>query len=311
MRKRIPTLLALIVLVALIVFGIFLQIMNKRQNDALKAALVPKHELIANITTDQAAIIWHTDTPTVGSIKLNNQIINDDRDTSQTKTARITHFVTLQNLTANTKYQYKIRNNEFEFEDQNFQFSTNNDAIAQKQLNQPPQPAIRGSVMNQKNEPQDEAIVILNSKDLAPKATFLTLSGNFILPLTKLTNTQATDVANIPDKSPATLEVRKAENVSFIQISIPIRDRSLPSITLGKNDNVTALLAQPIASTSPLEFVAKQPVFDLNSDGKINTLNSSLINDLIAKKQFNPQADFNNDKIIDNNDLELIKDEIK
>ena len=311
MRQKIPTLLAMIVLIALIGFGIFLQIVRKNQTDSQKLSLTPKYQQVANLTHTSATVIWQTDFPTVGSVKINNQIAIDDRDTSETTTPRTSHFVTVNDLSPNTNYEYQILNSDFSFEDQAYQLTTNAAEVAEKQLNTPASPAIRGSLINVKNEPETEAIIVLNAKDLAPKATYLTIAGNFVLPLSKLSNAAGTDIAIIQGNLPATLEIRKGEVVSFVQITIPLKDRALPALTLGKNDNLTALLQQPQPAITPLEFIAKKPVFDLNNDGKINTLDSSLINDLITKKQFNPIADFNNDKVIDNGDLILIKAEIR
>ncbi len=311
MRKRIPTLLVLIVLLAVIGFGIFLQYMNKKQAESQKISLSPKYQIITNLTQNSVSITWQTDLPAIGSININNNTVKDDRDTLQSKTPRNTHFVTVPDLTAGTHYQFEIRNNDYSFSDQSYQFTTAPETLAEKQLSQQALQPIRGTIINTKNEPENEAIIILNAKDIAPKATFLTISGNFILPLSKLSNSSATDLATIPEKSSATLEIRKGETVSFVQIAIPIKDRTLPAITLGKNENFTALLQLPAASTSPLEFMTKKPDFDLNNDGKINTLDSSLMNEVIAKKQFVPSADFNNDKVVDNNDLQLIINEIK
>lgn len=162
-----------------------------------------------------------------------------------------------------------------------------------------------------KQQPVDEAIVVLKFPNAVPKATFVTSDGNFVLPLTRLINTDLTDTIKLTEKQPTILEARKGMLVSLVQISIPLKDQILNPITLGKNENMIDFLSQPAGTPQPLEFQSQKMSFDLNNDGKINTLDSSLISDLITRKQYNPAADFNNDQTIDNKDLDLIKDKLE
>ncbi len=311
MRKRIPTLLALTLLISLIAFGAFLSFYNQKQQNNQKSILSPKYLTTANLSDTSISVTWQTSTPTISKLQINNQTLTDDRDDPQKPTQRLTHFFTVTGLTPNTDYQFQIQNNDVSFSETAYQFKTLSTDLAEKSLNSPGTPPIRGTILNDKLEPADEAIIILNLKDASPKATFITTAGNFILPLTKLTNAQHTDSLTIPDKSPATLEIRKNELVSLVQLTIPVKDLSLPAITLGKNDNIIDFLAQPPKSPQPLEFQIKDLAYDLNNDGKVNTLDSSLVNDLINQKKFNPAADFNNDRSINAADLDIIIKQIK
>ncbi len=311
MRKRIPTFLALVLLMALVGFGLFINFYQKRQNDLQKSILSPQRVMTANLTDISASVIWQTSTPAVGSVILNNSVTVDDRDDPLNPSPRLTHFVTLTGLTPDTAYQYQIKNDSFIAANSDLQFKTVPENVAEKQLSQTSLVPIRGAVLNERQEPVDEGIIVINYTNLSPKATFITTAGNFILPLTKLLNSSHSDVVQIGDNTPATLEIRRGEVVSLVQINLPVKDQILPPITLGKNENLTQFLALPPAGTQPLEFQAKSHNFDLNNDGKINTLDSSLISDFINRRQYNPLADFNNDKVIDDADMEIIKGELK
>ncbi len=310
MRQKIPTLLALILIVAVIGLGFFfLFINNKNKNNQLKI-VNPQELLVSNITDTTATIIWHTEIPIVGKVRINNLVQPDDRDLNKQKTKRQTHFVTVSNLNPDTNYQFQIEMDGLLYPDNPVQFKTISTALNERAQNEQNYSPIRGTILNQQQEPVDEALVVIKLPNAIPKATFVTTAGNFILPLTKLITNDLTDTVKINDK-PATIEARKSTRASLIQISLPLKNQSLAPITLGKNENMIDFLSQPTGTPQPLEFQQQTVGFDLNNDGKINTLDSSLITDPIARQQFNQAADFNNDKIIDEKDLDLIKDELE
>lgn len=307
MRKRIPTLLALTLLIASIAFGIFLFNVQRSKNESEKNTFQPQNISVANITSTSATIIWHTNTPTVGKVHINNTTHFDDRDDPQKPTVGHTHFVTVENLQPGTEYKAEIENNSIIYSEEPVLITTINAEIAEKATLNPELSPIRGTVLSSAQQPAQEAIIILNLKDASPKATYVTTAGNYILPTTKLINSSLTDTLQLPNQQPATLEVRSGNRISFAQITLPIKEHTLPSITLGKNENFTAFLSQPAPTPVALEFRQKPQNYDLNNDGRVNTLDSSLLSDFIARQEFNETVDFNTDNKIDDQDLELIK----
>jgi hypothetical protein len=313
MRKRIPTLLALTLLIASIAFGIFIFNVHNKNDEQLKNTSKPQDITIANITENSATLIWHTSTPVIGLVRLSNgQQYTDDRDNPAYLASRLTHYVTIPNLQPNTTYQAEIENNKFIYADQKVTLTTLNSDVSEKAAFSPGLHPVRGTVLHTALEPANEAIIVLNLKDTSPKATFVTTAGNYILPTTKLVNSTLTDTVQLPPSpQPATLEIRSGNRVSFAQITLPIKDHILPAITLGKNENFTAFLSQPAPTPIALEFRPKTQNYDLNNDGKVNTLDTSLISDLIARNEFNNTADFNTDNTINDADLELIKQNLE
>lgn len=307
MKQRIPTLLVLVLIIAIISLGFFIFFVNKNNHNNQLKVINPQELLVANITDVTASVIWQTEVPIVGKVKMSNTIYPDDRDTNGQETKRHTHFVTISNLTPNTSFQFQIEMNGLQYPEKAITFKTLSSELNERSLKEQSYSPIRGTILSQNQSPIDEAVIVIKLPNTIPKATFVTTQGNFILPLTRLVTNDLTDTVKLSDKQPATIEARKNGVASLVQLSIPIKNQILTPITLGKNENMIDFLSQPTKSPEPLEYQQQALRFDLNNDGKINTLDSSLITDLITRQQFNQTADFNNDKRIDDKDLELIK----
>lgn len=309
MKQKIPTLLALIVLIAIIGLSIFFFLFKKNNELQTINTINPQEITIANLADTSVSVIWQTEAPSKGRVILNNTKYDDDRKAQDFE--RKTHYVTISNLTPNTNYEFQLEINGLIYPENPLKFKTISHELSEKATNEQTYQPIRGTINTEKQQPVDEAIVVLKFPNAVPKATFVTSDGNFVLPLTRLINTDLTDTIKLTEKQPTILEARKGMLVSLVQISIPLKDQILNPITLGKNENMIDFLSQPAGTPQPLEFQSQKMSFDLNNDGKINTLDSSLISDLITRKQYNPAADFNNDQTIDNKDLDLIKDKLE
>jgi len=307
MKQRIPTLLVLVLFIAIISLGYFIVFVNKNNRNNQLKTINPQELIIANITDSSASIVWQTEVPIIGKVAINNTIYPDDRDANGQETKRHTHFVTISNLTPDTNFQFQIEMDNLKYPENPITFKTLSSVLNERALKEQNYSPIRGTILNQNQSPVDEAVVVIKLPNAIPKATFVTTLGNFILPLTRLVTNDLTDTIKITDKQPATIEARKNGLASLVQLSIPIKNQNLAPITLGKNENMIDFLSQPAKTPEPLEFQQQAQRFDLNNDGKINTLDSSLITDLIKRQQYNQSADFNNDKLIDDKDLELIK----
>ncbi len=114
LNKRIPTLLALV----LIVLGIGTTAFLTRTGTIFKSGAspseAPKNIRVTNINDTSFTITYTTDTPTLGSISFGKNIslgtvLLDDRDqTTNTPHAYTVHTVTVKNLSPNTQYFYSV-----------------------------------------------------------------------------------------------------------------------------------------------------------------------------------------------------------
>jgi hypothetical protein len=310
MRQRIPTLLVLILIIAIIGLGLFIYFLNQTNNQKKIIEINPQELLVANITDNSASIIWHTDKPVVGKVQINNRSINDERDTDTSPKERVSHFITINSLLPQTDYQFQIEMNGLIYPDQPIKFKTISTELSERSIQEQTYPPIRGTILTQNQAPLEEGIIVLKLPNAIPKASFITINGNYVLPLTKIISNDLSDLVRITEKLPVTLEARKGQLASLIQLTLPVANQLVP-VTLGKNENLIEFLSQPISTPLPLNFQQTELSFDLNNDGKVNTLDSSLITDLVQRRQFNQKADFNGDKNIDQKDLDLIKAQLQ
>lgn len=90
--------------------------------------VAPKNVVISNVTTTMIVVSWTTDTKTYGSIiPLENEIEKSEIRDSRGHDRRYTHYVELENLEPNTKYNFKIKSNNTKYtssEGKNLSFST-------------------------------------------------------------------------------------------------------------------------------------------------------------------------------------------
>lgn len=317
---KIPTLFGLTLLLIALVLGIAVYFYQDQASLKRKVVFAPKQVEIINLSPDSATITWQTDTPVEAKISFTEngpgQKLSqlDDRDKSSQIVKRITHFVTLKNLKASTKYFYQIEEADFSYPDlptifqTTPQLNTASDQI-QTQMNQP----ITGTVLDLGLKPVDEALVFLDISGASKIGTFITTAGNFILPLKGLLAKDLKQPFNITDPTEAQLQIIKGNAETNVQIVLPLKKSSLSAIQLGRNINLQSFLA---SNSAEIETPIKSPnspshgplnKFDLNSDGKINSVDLSIILDNLGKRPKVKGADLNVDGIVDQKDIELLK----
>lgn len=302
---KIPTLLALPLLLIAISLAVF--IYYKDQGAALVGDNTPPPFGIeaVNITDKEAGVIWQSRNPAVGLVSYGDsntlgQGQNDDRD-NPTPQPHITHFVTIKGLTPDTTYYFKVRNGARFYPDNALTFKTGKTITPAD--NQP----IFGVILNSQSSPVDEAIIKLKVDGASTLATLTTTAGNFILPLVGLRTTNLSAPFPITDKIPATLEVSRGDTRSTVKISLPSSESALPKIILGKDSDFSSIVASSAArKTNPL---------DLNSDGKVNSLDLSILLSNIGRKPsdplYNKNADLNHDGKVDQKDIDLLKQSLQ
>lgn len=304
---KIPTLLALIILSLCILLGIYFK-QNLLALIPSKSDHVAKDLVQSNLTPHAITIVWSTDSPNETNLLFTTDKIffkdlkkvKDDRD--QTPTSHLLHFVTISDLQPNTTYYYRIDNSNSSTN--TGQFKTPSETN-QTNANFPP---IVGSVVDSNLKPIKEALVTLQVLNHYPLATYTSDSGNFILSLIPLyqTNnlTQKLDLAQNPD---VTLTVTKGNQSSRVDIHLSKTLQPLPPITLGQDLDLRNLSLPDSSATQPQPSSTPQFNFDINGDGKVNSIDLSIIQANIGKKKFNPMADINGDGVVDQKDLDLIK----
>lgn len=301
--------LALTLLIIALGLGIYLFKAQQNSNQIAISNLAPSNIQAVNITDTSSTIIWQTNQLSKGLVSFGTSDVlgdeaNDTRDNNNSKPF-LTHFVTLKNLTPDTQYFYKVRSDVYFYPDKPLAFKTAK-SLSSTSLGASYNKPVFGVILNQSLNPIDEAIVLLNLNGASKLATVTTTAGNFILPLVDLRTNDLTNDFPITQRLNADLIITRGDVSSDVKIKLPQGDKSLPNIVLGQNSDFSYYETSPSAKLS---------ILDVNSDGVVNALDKSIVLENIGKRLgdpgFDSAADLNNDGIIDQKDLDIIKSVVK
>lgn len=299
---RIPTLLALAILVLALTGGISLYLINHNLISNSEVAQ-PKNILVSNLSDTSATISWQTDQPAIGIVSWgdsdslgNSQSDFRDNDIEQ---PHLSHLITLTNLNPNTSYYFKVKSNTQFYPDKVLSFKSGPTLTNNPQKTS----SLLGVVISQNLKPAEEALIELKIQGASLLTALTNASGNFILPLINLRKEDLSDYFSLNNTS-ATLVISQGQNHSEVNITLP--STTPLKITLGQNQ-----LSSPSASPS----ASLKINLDLNGDGKVNANDAAILLLNFGRKKgdpkFNPLYDLNSDGVIDQKDLELLKQAIK
>ncbi len=302
---RIPTLLGLGVLFAGLFLGVFV-VLQGQTSFFTKAApnIIPQEILVANISHSSATIIWKTEEPTSGFIKLGTspsltQTFSDARDTSG-PLPHFLHFINLKELSPSTLFHYKISSGPLIHPaSETLTFTTS------KELPYFSYKPLIGHVLDVTGQEIDEAIVLLEVAG-AQRLAAITKEGRFILPLAEI-KTEDLSKPFLLDNTTANLKVITQSGITNVSLTLPVKDSILPPITVGKEVTITPKVSSPSATATPSATpTPKVPNFDINKDKKVNSLDYSIVLDNLGSKPKNIDADLNFDGVVDKKDLDLM-----
>lgn len=281
---KIPTLLGLTVLLIGLGGAVFLTSQQQIFKTKASTSAQPNNITVVNLTATSASIYWQTAEETAGFVEVQTAstpplTFKDERDQTTPKSHKF-HFISLENLTPNTAYQYRINSGSFWFPPQGT-FSLTTPAPSSSD-NLPP---IIGVITDSQDQPVKEALITLTNNNTS-LATISKVAGNFVLPISS---------AIIMNNPSALLKVTDGVQTSEITLTLPLNEM-LPPIKLGKNYHY-----QPTVTLTP-----DLADFDVNGDGMINSLDLSEIVKNINQANFNKKTDLNYDNKVNQQDVDLI-----
>lgn len=292
---KIPTLLGLGILIIGLSLGIFLTTRQQTFRSQASSSFEPKNIQITNLSDTSVSILWQTAEKVSGFIRAGTSpslglTFQDERD-SQAPQAHNLHFVTLNNLSPDTTYYFKINSGSWVYP----QKEPSTFKTAQK-INPAGFAPLVGKILQSQTTSVKESFITLNIKGAQKLSTITRSAGNFILPLNIL---KEEDLKNpwTKEEIPAELVITDGKITSIITFYFPWKDDVLPQIILGENQN----LILPEASAS-----GALKMYDLNNDGVINSLDLSEVLKQVGKPAKNNPADLNNDGKIDQEDVVII-----
>lgn len=241
--KKIPTIIALLILLLGIGGGIFL--IESRTSGSTKAtgSVQPESIQITNLNDTSFSVIFLTKEPASGSLvygqsqKDISQIAFDDRDIDNKAKPYVTHHITVRNLKPETVYFFTIISGNKKYQDSNKPYSIT--TAPKTDISSNLEPAY-GQVLTQHNQPAEGAIVILNLPRSLSLSTVVKSSGNWLIPLNS---------AKGSDLKPYTSEGTIVESIIIYssteeqtQVTTDTNnDSPVPAITIGKIYNFEGL----------------------------------------------------------------------
>jgi len=239
-EKRVPTILAIFVLLAALFAGVFL--IQKGQTLFLRAEpeITPNQLKITNITSSSFTVSWITEKKTSGFVKFGEttsmeETAPDDRDQVSGSTGSFqTHYVTLKNLKPKTTYFFKIGSGGKIFDDSGKPYKITTAAITSGAP--PPSDIASGTVLKPNGEPAEGAIVYLSMANVTPQSALARTSGSWIIPLNTAYNANLSALANYDRESQIEeIFIEGGSLGTATVITTTKNDNPVPEIMLGKN----------------------------------------------------------------------------
>ena len=249
-EKRIPTLLALFLLVLGISTTVYLDHRTQSLTSSASPLEAPEEAHFTNITDSSFAISWLTSTPVIGSAivsdttgKLN---LLDDLDNDNIPRPRTTHYITVKGLAENTSYTVQILSGKNQCRDDKYCPSfTQKTAV--RLTNVVSLPPVRGMILKTGEKPADGTIVYLVISKSAPLSARVDSSGLWVVPLNNL---RTNDLLTRPlltdsDLIQITAKLSPSESTSaVIDIKSIRQNLSVPNMTIGSSYNFIDLISK-------------------------------------------------------------------
>lgn len=304
-RFKIPTFLGLGIILVGIVSGVILIVREQTLTSAAAANFSPKNIIISNIDDMSATISWETAEPTYSIVSFGESFQEktetDERDEGKSNLYTL-HFVKLKKLLPQTTYHFRIISQKIQ--SQALTFKTATPKTSQNNFG-----PIIGSVLDG-DKSLEEGIVYLTIVGAVTQSAPVKSSGNFLIPLSAIRESDLSDIYSLTDETIAKLTVVSKSNQVKVSFKLSPEGTNLPPLTLGQNIDLTAppIEATPEAQEEPT--IEDLVFFDLNEDGLINSADNAIVLKNFGKNPQNKKADLNSDGVVDQKDLDLMAQKI-
>lgn len=276
--KRIPTLLALMLLVVTVGGIGFLFEGITRQSTIASLSIEPKSVMITNLTDSSFTFTWQTDEPATGtllatSVAGKKYSAFDERDITGKMGKYLTHSITVRTLSPSTMYSITVLSNgkKYPVETKGFQVTTLPTLSSDAPLLDP----AFGSIQTAGNLPAEGALVYLNLDGSQTLSTLVRTSGSWIIPLSLIRTQDGAAYITSQDRINETIVIQLGTSESRVATDT-LNDAPVPDIILGqpydfrgrdakKTTPATLAQKQIIPTTNP-----KQTVLGETTDKTIN-----------------------------------------
>ncbi len=199
---------------------------------------------VANLFSNQATIIWQTDKKEEGWLIYADNKTNllnltiDQRDSPEKRGLYLNHYVGLKNLKEDTTYYFRIASRDGLAEKQNnlpFSFKTLKKTSSVGSL----KPAY-GRVVDKKGSNLENALVVLVIDNSLPLATLSKSSGEWLIPLNFIFDSQTREFEVVSEDNKAKIEFLSEEGEkSTVETRISNLNPLRQTIVMGKDYSLT------------------------------------------------------------------------
>lgn len=234
--RRIPTILALLILLFGVGGGIFLAESSLQFVSRAGTQSKPREIRVTNRTSSMATISWITEDKTLGVVRYGidgeslTKLVVDDRMLSSEDGLFTTHHVTLRNLEAQTRYAFVIQSDNKKYDDKGepYTFTT----FSPGELSDI-EPAY-GEILLPNNESAVGSIVYLNLTGGEPLSTLVKESGSWLIPLNIAYDTSSSlPMADVGSRK-VELFIRSPTTDVAQAVTDTDHDSPVPTIVIGK-----------------------------------------------------------------------------
>lgn len=253
---KIPSALAVVMVAALSFLVTNFFISNPQSTKAVKKNIISMDA--TNIGSSKATVIWRTSEQELGVVlygtskKTLSSIATDERDSPNARQKYFNHSATLNNLQPNTEYFYSITNEKELLsvnENTVFKFKT---APVDNRINS--LKPTYGIVVSSSGSPEPNVLVILRHEGSVPLSTISKSSGEWLMPLNGLLNSENLTLSTPALSSKITVQLYDEKGntsslVTPIQLASPVSD----SIKMGQSYSLpedSAVLGTSVNSNS-------------------------------------------------------------
>jgi hypothetical protein len=243
-QKRVPTLVAILMLVVLMVGAVFItsQIKNSQQfSSSADEPNRPENVGIANVTDTSVTVYWTSQKEVAGAVlfgttpNLGGSVAFDERDTSGKTGQFSTHLVRLVNLKPETLYYFKISSGSTIFGNA----EKNGDPFEIKTFPEieagPFIEPIYGKLTSIDGTGEKGALVLWNASNATQLAVLSKTDGSFVIPLSNVRVSDGSGPLNLPLGTAETIDfITKAGPAGSISC-ITGQDKPLPSVKIGES----------------------------------------------------------------------------
>jgi len=237
--KKLPTILALLILLSGVTVGVFLVRREIRQTLQASPEITPKQVKVTNITDKSFSVSWITDGAVAGSIRFGPDsemglTALDDRDAISGNTDNFTtHHISVKNLQPATKYSFKIISRDKEFDDNGQAYNLTTGPILKQPL--PENDVAYGIILQADANPAEGAIVYLSLSNGVPQSTLTKNSGSWVIPLNTIRSDDLVSyLVYDPQASIENIFVQGAGSGMATAVTVTQNDNPTPNITLGQ-----------------------------------------------------------------------------